>query len=356
MGTDASASAGYVSSTSLALAVKALNKTSTFEEACLTIRRAVSRNAAPRATPEPECSGEALFEAVLRAGTVLRTRHLEGSAAWVHGDELFAECLRCEERFGGGMDMGKIRDLKKLSEEARRSDAGERDPEREADARRPIAAAFEGQLSGELEREFDRASSDPAADAMRAIRALAEGVAAGDVDPETLAARFQPHLNIIAADARARLPSETIEDGVETAQLLQTLLRTPRDAWTPHQRRLERPTTERHDGTDVPSVDNGTSRRNGSRASAAASDAVAALLINARTSTLDKNAVAALGDAECAVCRDAFEEGDRATRMPCSARHVFHAKCVEEWLKRDDSCPMCRAALPVWLGRETQYA
>ena len=63
-----------------------------------------------------------------------------------------------------------------------------------------------------------------------------------------------------------------------------------------------------------------------------------------------------LGDAECAVCRDAFEEGDRATRMPCSARHVFHAKCVEEWLKRDDSCPMCRAALPVWLGRETQYA
>jgi hypothetical protein len=357
MGTDASASAGYVSSTSLALAVKALNKTSTFEEACLTIRRAVSRNATPRATPEPECSGEALFEAVLRAGTVLRTRHLEGSAAWVHGDELFAECLRCEERFGGGMDMGKIRDLKKLSEEARRSDAGERDPEREADARRPIAAAFEGQLSGELEREFDRASSDPAADAMRAIRALAEGVAAGDVDPEGIAARVQPHLNIIAAEARARpdFSSEAFDDGVETLHLVQALLRTPRDAWTPHLR-LERPTTERHDGTDVTSVDNGTSRRNGSHNAAAASDAVAALLINARTSTLDKNAVAALGDAECAVCRDAFEEGDRATRMPCSARHVFHAKCVEEWLKRDDSCPMCRAALPVWLGRETQYA
>ena len=355
MGTDASASAGYVSSTSLALAVKALNKTSTFEEACLTIRRAVSRNAATRATPEPECSGEALFEAVLRAGTVLRTRHLEGSAAWVHGDELFAECLRCEERFGGGMDMGKIRDLKKLSEEARRSDAGERDPEREADARRPIAAAFEGQLSGELESEFDRASSDPAADATRAIRALVEGVAAGDVDPATLAARSQPHLNIIAADARARLASdvssETMEDAIETVHLLQTLLRTPRDAWTPHRRRNERPTSS-HDGTDVPSVDF-QSRIN---TSAAASDAVAALFINARTSTLDENAANALRDAECAVCRDAFEEGDRATRMPCSARHVFHAKCVAEWLNRHDSCPMCRAALPVWLGRETQYA
>ena len=78
--------------------------------------------------------------------------------------------------------------------------------------------------------------------------------------------------------------------------------------------------------------------------------------MRARTSALDKAAAAALGDAECAVCRDAFEEGHRATRMPCSARHVFHAACVAEWLERNDSCPMCRAALPVWLGRETQYA
>ena len=92
----------------------------------------------------------------------------------------------------------------------------------------------------------------------------------------------------------------------------------------------------------------------GRRASAAASDAISAL--RARTSALDEAAAAALSDAECAVCRDAFEVGHRATRMPCSARHVFHAACVAEWLERNDSCPMCRAALPVWLGRETQYA
>jgi hypothetical protein len=164
------------------------------------------------------------------------------------------------------MDMGKIRDLKKLSEEARRSDAGERDPEREADARRPIAAAFEGQLSGELEREFDRASSDPAADAMRAIRALAEGVAAGDVDPEGIAARVQPHLNIIAAEARARpdFRARLSRTGSRQCSLVQALLRTPRDAWTPHLRRRSVPrrnattermspqsTTERRDGTEA---------------------------------------------------------------------------------------------------------
>jgi E3 ubiquitin-protein ligase AIP2 len=55
------------------------------------------------------------------------------------------------------------------------------------------------------------------------------------------------------------------------------------------------------------------------------------------------------------VCREDFAEGDRLIKMPCSVQHVFHAKCVQTWLKRDDSCPMCRVSLPVWLGRP-QYA
>ena len=334
MGTDASASAGYVSSTSLALAVKALNKTSTFEQACLTIRRAVSRKVSSpetetHATPEPECSGEALFEAVLRAGMVLRTRHHARSAAWVHGDELFAEALRCEERFAG-LDLGKVRDLKHRSEEARRG-ADAEDPERDAVARqKQPTAAFEGQLSGELEREFDRASSQPAADAMQAIRALAERAAAGDVDPATLVASAQPHARFLAEhgiDIRVRPRNETEAVSDAAARAIS-------------------------DG-DV-FFDEHVVPAEGRRASAAASDAISAL--RARTSALDEAAAAALSDAECAVCRDAFEVGHRATRMPCSARHVFHAACVAEWLERNDSCPMCRAALPVWLGRETQYA
>jgi len=45
----------------------------------------------------------------------------------------------------------------------------------------------------------------------------------------------------------------------------------------------------------------------------------------------------------------------QVVKMPCSKAHVFCRECVAEWLARDDSCPMCRVALPVWLGRP-QYA
>ena len=64
---------------------------------------------------------------------------------------------------------------------------------------------------------------------------------------------------------------------------------------------------------------------------------------------------ASLPERECPICRDDFAVGNKVIKMPCSHSHVFHKSCVAEWLERDDSCPMCRSALPVWLGRP-QYA
>ncbi|CAL56536.1 Zinc finger, RING/FYVE/PHD-type [Ostreococcus tauri] len=56
-------------------------------------------------------------------------------------------------------------------------------------------------------------------------------------------------------------------------------------------------------------------------------------------------------DGKCAICFDGYAAHDSVISMPCAATHSFHEACVKEWLLRDDSCPLCRSSLPVWLGR-----
>lgn len=43
----------------------------------------------------------------------------------------------------------------------------------------------------------------------------------------------------------------------------------------------------------------------------------------------------------CAICLSAVSEGDRIRRLPCG--HTFHRPCVDQWLLRVASCPMCKA-------------
>ena len=83
---------------------------------------------------------------------------------------------------------------------------------------------------------------------------------------------------------------------------------------------------------------------------AAASVSVEALQFRRPTSTESENM--------CAICYEGLESasGGRVVTMPCDASHVFHEACIKQWLLRhDDSCPLCRRALPVWLGRP-QYS
>ncbi|MCD7454524.1 hypothetical protein HAX54_025145 [Datura stramonium] len=46
----------------------------------------------------------------------------------------------------------------------------------------------------------------------------------------------------------------------------------------------------------------------------------------------------------CSICMERYLPGSEAYSMPCS--HSFHFGCIETWLLKSPSCPMCRYKLP----------
>jgi hypothetical protein len=49
-------------------------------------------------------------------------------------------------------------------------------------------------------------------------------------------------------------------------------------------------------------------------------------------------------DLQCSICLNDFEDGERATQLPC--KHCFCTKCISKWLSEDkNQCPQCRATV-----------
>ena len=48
------------------------------------------------------------------------------------------------------------------------------------------------------------------------------------------------------------------------------------------------------------------------------------------------------GNTECIICMCEYEPNDEIIELPCDRRHFFHAGCIENWLKKNNSCPMCK--------------
>jgi hypothetical protein len=47
-------------------------------------------------------------------------------------------------------------------------------------------------------------------------------------------------------------------------------------------------------------------------------------------------------DSQCTVCREQFKDEQLVVTLPC--KHIFcEGTCILEWLKNNDSCPLCRA-------------
>ncbi|KAG2323447.1 hypothetical protein Bca52824_016660 [Brassica carinata] len=45
---------------------------------------------------------------------------------------------------------------------------------------------------------------------------------------------------------------------------------------------------------------------------------------------------------DCVVCLDGFKQGQWCRNLP-GCGHVFHRKCVDAWLLKAGTCPICRA-------------
>ena len=44
----------------------------------------------------------------------------------------------------------------------------------------------------------------------------------------------------------------------------------------------------------------------------------------------------------CAICLCEFEVGEKVCALPCDDSHIFHIKCIEQWLETNSVCPVCR--------------
>jgi len=45
----------------------------------------------------------------------------------------------------------------------------------------------------------------------------------------------------------------------------------------------------------------------------------------------------------CTICLDEFGDGDDLKTLPCL--HIYHQKCIEQWLRADNSCPVCKTPI-----------
>ncbi|KAF9225663.1 RING/U-box, partial [Gyrodon lividus] len=46
----------------------------------------------------------------------------------------------------------------------------------------------------------------------------------------------------------------------------------------------------------------------------------------------------------CAICMTQMRQGDKSI-LGATCKHAFHEKCLESWLARSQTCPLCRERL-----------
>ena len=77
------------------------------------------------------------------------------------------------------------------------------------------------------------------------------------------------------------------------------------------------------------------------RAQAGLGSALQVSLTQQPTLELPETSQTQLGQ-ECLLCMRSIDLNARTTRLPCNPQHVFHTVCIQDWLRIDLICPICR--------------
>ena len=51
-------------------------------------------------------------------------------------------------------------------------------------------------------------------------------------------------------------------------------------------------------------------------------------------------------DTHCCICMDEYELGDSVQSLAPACMHTFHYACIEPWIGKRPTCPICRASVP----------
>ena len=49
------------------------------------------------------------------------------------------------------------------------------------------------------------------------------------------------------------------------------------------------------------------------------------------------------GNKRCSICLEEFSNNEKVTSLPCI--HFFHTPCIKNWIKRQNTCPVCKFEL-----------
>ncbi|CAI2377390.1 unnamed protein product [Moneuplotes crassus] len=55
---------------------------------------------------------------------------------------------------------------------------------------------------------------------------------------------------------------------------------------------------------------------------------------------------------ECCICFGEFGSDSKVICLPCNDKHYFHSKCISEWMKTRNSCPICKSVVTVELLKQ----